>query len=175
MGGGPVCWPTHGPSSSNRKAWRRGTFLRRMPWPDRELMISRKTTRDAHSNRINHGNGWRRQFLIRNAGRNREAARVKLQCDGPVPAILARESSRSGARTAHGRYLGPVADRSRPALAPIGAAGPNIHVTLLLDLDLLLADIPRDPLGVPDDPFADADLLRHHGILVDVDLLLAFG
>ena len=63
--------------------------------------------------------------------------------------------------------------RVRPGIA--GAAGLHVHVPGLLDLDLFLADLARDLLGVLDDPLADLDLLGHHGVLGDVDLLLADG
>src|SRR5262249_25393 len=76
----------------------------------------------------------------------------------------------------------PQADglpRFRTALGLLGAlggaVGTDVHVALLLDLDLLLADLARDPLGVLDHPLADLDLLGHHGVLADVDLLLADG
>ena len=52
-------------------------------------------------------------------------------------------------------------------------AGFDIDIALLLDLDLLLADVAGDALGVLDDALADLDLLGHDRTLGDVDPLLA--
>src|SRR4051812_27916883 len=65
--------------------------------------------------------------------------------------------------------------RSGGVLPLARLAGADLHVPGLLDLDLLLADLARDLLGVLDDPLADLDLLGHHGVLADSDLLLADG
>src|SRR4051812_6147972 len=52
-------------------------------------------------------------------------------------------------------------------------AGLHVHVALLLDLHLLLADLAGDVLGVLHHPLADLDLFGHHRVLAHLDLLLA--
>src|SRR5947209_2597251 len=71
--------------------------------------------------------------------------------------------------TPHRIGLGPTGSPGLLARAP----RPHVHVALLLDLDLLLADLARDPLRVLDHPLADLDLLLHHRLLAHADLLLA--
>src|SRR3954453_5098431 len=49
----------------------------------------------------------------------------------------------------------------------------DVHVSCLLDLDLFLADLARDPLGILDHALADLDFLGHNRLLGDGNFFLA--
>ena len=57
-------------------------------------------------------------------------------------------------------------------------AGPSrtdVHVALLVDPHLFLANLSRDAFGVVHGPLADADLFGHHRLLTDLDLFFSHG